>query len=80
MYSCSEVTRWIATDEYRSAGFLKRVGIALHLVMCRHCSRYLKQLQALAKSLRALVNDIEVSASEIDAARTRITAQILNKG
>lgn len=80
MYSCSEVIRWIATDEYRSAGLFQRAGITLHLIMCRHCSRYLKQLQDLAKSLRTLVNDIEVSASEIESAKTRITAQILNKG
>ncbi len=31
----------------------ERLGLSLHLFMCRHCRRYLRQLRALVRSLRA---------------------------
>lgn len=31
----------------------ERLALTLHLLICRHCRRYLRQLRALVRSLRA---------------------------
>ncbi len=72
MYSCREVTKWIASDEYLAAGFLKRLGIRLHLVVCKHCSRYRDQLRALAAEVRK----IQDSAPPSETTKIRILDRI----
>ena len=52
MLSCKEVTRQIASDEFAEAGWLKRIGLRFHLLMCRYCRRYQKQLSALGAGAR----------------------------
>ncbi len=52
MLSCIEVTRLIASDEFAEAGWLKRIGLRFHLLMCRCCRRYQKQLSALGAGAR----------------------------
>jgi hypothetical protein len=52
MYSCAEVAKFIASDAYLSAGIFQKLGVRLHLMMCRHCSRYRDQLRALSARLR----------------------------
>jgi hypothetical protein len=78
MYTCSDVTRWIATDEYKDGSFPRRVGIALHLLLCKHCSRYLRQLQALGSLVRKGAYD--VPASEVESLKKRIVAELCRKG
>ncbi len=75
MYSCREVTKWIASDEYLAAGFLKKLGIRLHLVVCEHCSRYRDQLRALASRLRIAQHEVPPS----EATRNRIVDRICRK-
>ncbi len=75
MYSCREVTKWIASDEYLAAGFFKKLGIRLHLMMCRYCSRYRDQLRALAAKLRIVTHEVPSS----EAARNRIVDRICRK-
>ncbi len=75
MYRCSEVVRLIASDEYLAGGVLKKLGIRLHLAMCKHCARYARQLRALAASLR--IAEHEVPPSE--ATRNRIVDRICRK-
>ncbi len=52
MLSCKEVMRRIATDEFAEAGWLQRLGLRFHLLMCRHCRCYQKQLRALGAGAR----------------------------
>ena len=77
MVRCSEVVRLIASDEYGSAGFIKRFGIRLHLAMCRNCTRYLRQLRALGAALHDGVE--AVPASEVEAARKQILEKLSEK-
>lgn len=65
MYRCSEVVRLISTDEYLSAGLLTRLRIRLHLALCRHCARYLRQLRAIEKALHDSVETVPDSEVEI---------------
>ena len=77
MYRCSEVVRLISTDEFASAGFFKKLGIRLHLMMCRHCARYFRQLRALGAALRDSVGP--VPSSEVEAARRQVLENLAGK-
>jgi hypothetical protein len=74
MYRCSEVVRQVSSDEYLTAGLFKKLQIRLHLAMCKHCSRYVRQLRALAAYVREAADG--VSASEIQRAKSQILQRI----
>jgi hypothetical protein len=54
MLNCREVTRKIASEEFAEAGWRQRLGVRLHLLMCRHCRRYAAQLRAVGALARNL--------------------------
>lgn len=74
MYRCSEVVRLISSDEYLTASALKKLGIRLHLAMCKNCERYARQLRALAAALRKIGDGI--GRSELENARAQILHQL----
>lgn len=47
MLSCRDVTN--RSDEFmdKSLGLKQRLAVVLHLLICVHCRRYLRQLRAL---------------------------------
>ncbi len=77
MLRCSEIVRLISSDEYLSAGLLKRLGIRLHLAMCKNCTRYSKQLRAIAAALRD--SGENVPDSEVQDAKVRILQNLSKK-
>jgi len=77
MYRCSEVVRLIVSDEYSTAGILKKLGIRLHLAMCEHCTRYARQLRELAAAVRKMCGD--VPASEVEGIKSRILQRLSEK-
>ena len=44
MFNCKEVTRRVSESLDRDLPIHQRVGIRFHLLMCKFCSRYRKQL------------------------------------
>jgi len=77
MLNCSQVTRSIASDGYRTGGFLHRLSVRMHLAMCRHCSRYFRQLRALGNVFREMGDAFPIS--DVLAARDRLVARISRK-
>jgi hypothetical protein len=77
MYRCSEVVRLISSDEYLASGIWKKLQIRLHLAMCEHCSRYARQLRALAAAVRKMGGD--VPASDVESAKSHILQQLSRK-
>ena len=49
MFKCSEVTRLISKSMDQKLPISQRIGIRIHLAMCRYCSLYKKQLELLRK-------------------------------
>jgi len=47
MFNCKEVTRMVSESLDRESSFYHRVGIRIHLLMCKFCSRYRRQLLIL---------------------------------
>ena len=52
MMSCREVTGLVASDELAEARWARRLVVRLHLLMCLHCRRYVRQLHAIGACAR----------------------------
>ncbi len=52
MMSCREVTGLVASDELAEARWARRLVVRLHLLMCRHCRRYARQLRDIGACAR----------------------------
>lgn len=55
MPSCREVTLKIAAGSLAEASARQRLGIRLHVMMCRHCRRYARQMRAIGLAARELL-------------------------
>ncbi len=49
----------VASDELAAAGWARRLSVRLHLLMCRHCTRYAAQLRAIGASARKALHPSE---------------------
>lgn len=47
MLSCKQATRLVSEGLDRDLPFWQRIGLRLHVVMCRGCARYQRQISAL---------------------------------
>lgn len=47
MLASEQVSRSIAKDELGLAGWCHRLAIRLHLLVCRHCRRYARQIEVI---------------------------------
>jgi len=52
MLRCKQVTTMVASDDLADAGPWLRLKIRLHLMMCRHCTRYAVQIRAIGIKTR----------------------------
>ncbi len=67
MLRCNEVTRLVSSDEIRETSLRKRLGVRLHLMMCRSCRRYVRELAAIAEALRTRSRETREDPERIDA-------------
>jgi hypothetical protein len=61
MLNCKDVTQLISQSMDTSLPIGKRIGVRIHLLMCRFCSRYEKQLLLIRETMRRLVAAEETS-------------------
>jgi anti-sigma factor RsiW len=54
MLKCREVVDLVGTGEWRTAPLGRRLGLALHIAMCRHCRRYTLSLRRIGNAVRRL--------------------------
>lgn len=57
MISCEKVARMVASDEYEAAGWMARLSVRMHLLLCAHCRQYVVQVQAIGRAARSLYSD-----------------------
>ncbi|MFZ2224617.1 MAG: hypothetical protein WAV26_08005 [Candidatus Deferrimicrobium sp.] len=55
MLSCKDVTQLISRSMDHSLPIGKRIGMRLHLLICKFCSRYERQLLLIRETVRGLV-------------------------
>ena len=81
MFKCKEVTRMVSESLDRKLPLYQRIGIRIHLLMCKFCSRFKKQLLFLRETIRQHVErdkDTELSTKLPPEARERIRKSIQN--
>lgn len=83
MLSCRDVTQLISKSMDTSLPIGKRIGVRIHLLMCRFCARYERQLLLIRVTLRRLVateDQPEEQAGEplSEEARDRIKKSLRN--
>ena len=47
MLSCKEITELVSKSLDTKVPFMKRMELKMHLMMCRLCNRYAKQIRSL---------------------------------
>lgn len=57
MLTCRDVTRLISESMDRTLPLGKRIGIRLHLLLCRFCTRYERQLLLIRDTVRRIASD-----------------------
>lgn len=53
-------------------GRWERLGLRLHLLMCRHCRRYARQLRALTSATRQWADAFEPDLATVQRVEQRI--------
>lgn len=76
MLSCSDVTRLCASEEVRRTPFGTRLALRLHLLMCRHCRRYVRELAAIGVAAREAFGLTRETSSDTSALEHRILAEV----
>jgi hypothetical protein len=61
MRTCREVSRLISESMDRRLPFGQRVGLRIHISMCRFCSRYRRQLILIREAMRRYLDVVEPS-------------------
>jgi len=77
MMRCKEVARLMTSDLVSSSSLIRRMELRLHLMMCKHCSRLMKQLKELRTAARRIAGQIDY---ELDQGTGKeMKARILSK-
>ena len=59
MLSCKEAAWLISESMDRDLPFMQRIGIRAHLLMCKHCTRYRRQLLFIRDAIQHYLDEIE---------------------
>jgi hypothetical protein len=73
MLSCKDVTQLLSESMDASLPIGKRVGVRLHLLICKFCLRYKRQLLLIRETARRLAAIDDIPGETLSAeARERI--------
>jgi predicted anti-sigma-YlaC factor YlaD len=75
MQRCDEVTRAFAREEMRGAPLRKRLSVRIHLLMCRACRRYVRELDAIGEAVRQEATAAPLSTARVEALVQEVTAE-----
>ncbi len=77
MFRCNDVSQKVSQSLNASLPFHHRMAIRMHLLMCRYCSRFRRQLIMLRKMSRLM--DDEPSTDETSATLSNETKERIKK-
>jgi anti-sigma factor RsiW len=72
MLRCKDVAELVASDAWRGPPLTRRLGVLLHLAMCRHCRAYVRHLHRIGTAARRVYQRITLDP----AAAARMTAAV----
>ena len=81
MLSCKETARLLSESLEHPLPFRRRLGLKMHLLMCRFCRRYARQVRAIESVARSYARRVEdpdrpASGSLTQDARERLKAAL----
>jgi predicted anti-sigma-YlaC factor YlaD len=53
MITCHDVSTLVSTEGLPEAPLVRRLGVRMHLAMCRHCRAFRRQVATIARAARA---------------------------
>jgi len=59
MIRCRHVARLVSTGELSESSLRTRAAVRLHLMMCDHCRRFVRQVARLGDAVRELVRGLD---------------------
>jgi anti-sigma factor ChrR (cupin superfamily) len=62
MLNCKEAVKIISTED--RAHWRRKIRVRLHLLICHHCSKYAKQIEALRSGVRAIFESKKKQATD----------------
>jgi hypothetical protein len=76
MLNCKQVVKIVSSEDRLS--WRKRFEVRFHLFMCRHCSKYAKQLELLKTGFRALLHarSWSIDQSKIKALEDKVVDKL----
>ncbi len=68
MIRCKEVATLISTDALQALDVWQRLSVRLHVMMCRHCRRFARQVALVGRMAREIAHgyDAEVSPEFVE--------------
>lgn len=72
MLRCNEVTGLHASEEIQRAPWRKKIAVRFHLLMCRSCRRYVKELAAIGDATRRLISGRMEDPEQIESILRRV--------
>ncbi len=78
MLSCKEIAHILCSDEELS--IMRKTELRMHLLMCKHCSNYNKQLIFLKKGMKTLFKKrTEYDPDKVSKLEKEVLSKILKK-
>ncbi|XOV88216.1 MAG: anti-sigma factor [Pseudomonadota bacterium] len=72
MLTCKEVCENASDAIEEKPGFSRRLGLGLHLLICKHCRRFLRQLRVATSAVASLPEPGQPTEAEIDLLIARL--------
>jgi anti-sigma factor RsiW len=72
MLRCKDVAELVASDAWRGPPLTRRLGVLLHLAMCRQCRAYVRHLRRIGTAARQLYERVTLDPT----ATARMTAAV----
>ncbi len=78
MLSCKEISQLVSQSLDRPLPIGKRLAVRIHLMICKLCSRYQRQLHFLQQAARQLPEHLDATSTLqlSDAAKQRIRTKL----
>ena len=75
MLMCKDVHHLVASGDVAELGWMRKIELKLHLLMCQHCRRYVEQMAAMGRGFRALVRGRQAEPEQLNRLEKQIVAQ-----
>jgi len=80
MFNCRQIARLVSESMDRKLPPGRRLGVRFHLLMCRHCARFSKQLHLIRRLIRSRAStDAKYSSTTMDEQAKERLRRLIDK-